>query len=170
MKLVQTITLSATTASFQFINIPQSGTDLVILLSARTTNVATAGQPIQVRLNSISGGFYSLNRVSSNGLSAAVNSEGDDITSFTAMVQSASTAHDSGVFTNDHLYIYNYVNPNETMRSISVEAGFSSNSNGSNLRFITGRLETTQSINSVLFAAPTGNFAIGTTASLYVIE
>jgi hypothetical protein len=156
MKLIESKTLGTAQSTIVFTSIPQDGTDLVALLSLRNsegTNTAT------IAFNT--GGTYSNRWL--NGTGSSVNS-GDAQIDYVA---------NSGLFTastfgNSSIYIPNYTG--STAKSFSSDGVSENNATAANQLIIAGLWSGTDAITSITFTSGGGgNFAIGSTISLYKI-
>ena len=110
-KLIETVTVgSGGAASVDFTSIPQSYTDLKIVLSGRAT---IADNAVQGAFNGSTSNFS--NRILyGNGASAVSNTPANN----TVMYQNFST-ETASVFANSELYIPNYLSSNK--KSISLD-------------------------------------------------
>jgi hypothetical protein len=161
MTLVQTITVGPSGASsIQFTGIPQTGTDLLLLVSDKTNNTADAAGLYLTFNGGLGGndtilyGDYGNVRASSNGLG------------FAGYFQMSTGAN---VFGNKSIYVTNYAGSQQKM--FSSEAVNELNT-GFNIRMsISGTISpVTAAITSMLLSPGSGvNFVEHTTASLYII-
>jgi hypothetical protein len=113
--LIQTQTLSSSTANVTFSSIPQTYTDLVL----RTSSRVSAGAYIQM--------LVQLNSTTSTYLVRSINNVGTAIQSFSSttatMAYSTGNSAVANTFGNTEIYIYNYAG--------SSNKSYSSESNGS---------------------------------------
>jgi hypothetical protein len=156
MKLIESKTLASAAASIEFTSIPQDSTDLVVLFSGRATLDVSMGQ-----LSFNTGGTYTRRYLLGNGSSASSGTLGYDF----AIVASARTAN---TFSNTAIYIPNY--SGATAKSYSSDSVGESNETLSFATLVAGLWSGTAAITSInLYPEAGGNWAIGTTASLYKI-
>lgn len=169
-KLIQTIELTASQASIEFTNIPQTGTDLIILFSARGSNNDIA-----------SGWLYSLNGSSSGYSARSLNGTGSSTNSYTdttgtdggvtygrldswGLVGNTATAN---TFENMQIVIPNYAT--STSKVVSVDSVGENNSTAAFQRMMAGVWTGNAPITSLLLRSWNTVFLPGTSASLYVL-
>ena len=160
MKLIESKTLVSAQASIEFTSIPSTFTDLVVLVSLRST---TAIDYIALTLNGSSSGFSS-RELGGDGTAVGAPSRTDNlITGIT--VPSNFT---SNTFSNAQLYFPNYTGSSN--KSFSVDTVLENNGTTSRLEIRAALWSNTAAISSMSFIAQAGaNFAIGSTISLYGI-
>jgi len=160
MKLIESKTLGTAQASIEFTSIPSTFTDLVALVSLRST---TAVDYIALTLNGSSSGFTSRD-LSGNGSAAGSSSRTDNlITGIT--VESGWTAN---TFGNAQIYFPNYTAA--VNKSFSVDTVIENNATLARQEIRAALWSNTATISSMSFIAQAGaNFAIGSTISLYGI-
>jgi hypothetical protein len=155
MKLIETKTLLSAAASIEFTSIPQDGTDLFVLVSARGD-----GGVFYVRPN---GSSSNLQGRRLQGSGSAVSEGADSNVDFIINVSTDT----SNTFGNATLYIPNYSgNANKTISSDSVNEN---NATQAFQRLHSGLWSDTAAITSLGFTLLSGNLAIGSTISLYKI-
>jgi len=158
MVAIQTVTVSATSAAnIQFTSIPQTYTDLKIVLSGRTTNASVA--------DSI---YFTFNSSTSNFSSRILYGSGSSASSFTqaryAGSQPGSTATAS-TFSNIELYIPNYTGSNN--KSYSVDAVTENNATEAYAYLAAGLWSDTTAISGITLTPNAGSFVQHSTATLY---
>lgn len=158
MVLVSTVTVGAAgAASIEFTSIPQTGTDLLITWSTRSTN---NDDFVNVTFNGSSASFTE-RTLGANG--ASVFSETK--TNFAGFKPvSGTTANTHG---NASMYIPNYAG--STNKSFSIDTVTEDNAAVAWQFIIAGLWSSTSAITSVALTVPTGLFAQYSTASLYTI-
>jgi hypothetical protein len=168
---IQTVTVgSGGASSIDFTNIPQTFTDLKIVLSGR---MATGGQiycDIGAYFNGSTSGYSTaIVTYTNSGTSAATSSTGSQAKAVWFSEAAGSTAT-SGVFGSGEMYIPNYRSSNQKIWS--NEAVNENNGTAGNLILSNGLWANTAAITSIsLFGDnPAGNFAQYTTATLYGIS
>jgi hypothetical protein len=155
MKLIESKTLATAAASIEFTSIPQTFTDLVLLISARNdTSNAVAG-------------LISFNGNTANFSSRFLTSDGSSASSgtfarFACSFQDDNTAN---TFNNGALYIPNY--SGATHKSYSSDQATENNATGNNMGIIAGLWANTAAITSLAISPASGNLRIGSTISLY---
>ena len=163
MTLIETKTLGADAASIEFTSIPQDGTDLVVLVSARSTRAGETNDPLQISFNSSS----------ANQSSRTLRGSGSAASSFStapaylAQVPAATATADT--FGNVQIYIPNYTS--------TIAKSFSSDGVGENnataaFQLITAGLwnpSPNVAITSLAISMENGNLTTGSTVSLYKV-
>jgi hypothetical protein len=166
MTLIQTVTVPAGgQAEFDFINIPQTYDDLVIMFSVRSANSGTDGGSATMRFNNDSGSNYSFRWIRGDGANATSNSSS---TTFIRVINNSPTAgNTASTFCNSRVYIPNY--RGSTAKSLS-EDNVSENNTTTAYSFLVAGLWTgTAAINRVTVTGEAGNFVQHSTATLYGI-
>jgi len=146
MTPIETVTVSAAggTTGIQFNNIPQTYTDLVILLSAKTSRTQdnTLMEPMQIRFNSSTSGYRSKNLQGLPGTGYQVLSGGTTGETSMQIGQAPGTfSETASTFSNQMYYIPNYKNStyktvhcdsvtegNRTDTALQIDAGIWDNS------------------------------------------
>lgn len=167
--LIQTITLTTTTASIEFTSIPSTFADLCIKLSVRT-NYADIDSYFNMNFNSDTGANYAQRSVYQN------NAGGASSNSWTAQnnlyVNSTNGASSTAnTFANVEIYIPNAFG--STYKSVSEDAANEHNSATPTTRFnplSAGLWSSTAAITSIKFAPANGSWVQYSTASLYGIR
>jgi hypothetical protein len=158
--LIETKTLGTAAASIEFTSIPQDFTDIVFLLSLRTSRTET-DDPIEMRIN---GGATAISARMLRGSGSAASS----ITSTTDIYYGNAASNTANTFDNASVYFPNYAG--STNKSFSVDGVMETNAT-SCFQFLTAGLwSNTSAITSVLFRSRTlNNLVAGSTVSLYGI-
>jgi hypothetical protein len=171
--LIESKTLGTAAASIEFTSIPQDGTDLMVLFSTRSVvdNAFITWTGFSVTASG-SGGGYSGRMLEGNG--ATVDSATQAGTNFWDYGASPDSATTANTFGNGQIYIPNYsaggnksysmdrvTENNATQASQLLYAGLWANGG---LAF-----GPTAAVTSLTFTGLAGNFAIGSTISLYKI-
>jgi hypothetical protein len=156
MTLVSTVTVgSGGAASINFSSIPQTATDLLVLLSGRSTSTTSA---IRVNLNGSATGFSE----------RVLQGDGGTALSFTETTfigHIPRSDHTSSTFGSLALYIPNYAGSSN--KSFSVDAATENNATTAYADIIAGVWSNTSAITQVTLTA--SNFAQYSSASLYLI-
>jgi hypothetical protein len=165
MKLIESKTLGTAAASIEFISIPQDGTDLVLVVSGRSTSSPGS---IVVAVDCL------INGSSSDMTGRYLEGTGSTTGSFTDLGRLMALANGSvstpNSFGNSVCYIPNYA-ITTTAKSWSVDASIENNATAG-INLISANLwnpTTKAAITSIRLDIDTGNFAVGSTASLYKI-
>lgn len=163
MTLIETKTLGTAAASIEFTSIPQDGTDLVFLISSRSAT--TDNFDLALRFNGSTTG-YSNRQLQGNGSAVASAAPFSDRI---WLGYTNPSFYTSNTFGNSIAYIPNYTAA--VNKSVSGDTVMENNATSA-FQFITAGLwSNTAAITSVNVSIDfgTGNFAIGTTVSLYKI-
>jgi hypothetical protein len=155
MTLIETKTLGSTTSLVEFVSIPQSFTDLVILISGRSTASGVL-EGIDLRFNS-STSDRTGRRLWGNGASAT----NDSSSSIFVLNGDTSTAN---TFSNVSIYIPNYAGA--TNKSFSVDGVMETNATTSYMGLHAGLWSNTAAITSIGIGP---NLMSGSVLSLYGI-
>ena len=158
MEAIETITVGETSvANITFSNIPQTYTDLVLVLSGRTTQSSLA--------DSI---YFTFNSSTSNFSSRVIYNDGSSASIFTqaryAGSQPGSTATTS-TFSNIEIYIPGYTNNRN--KSYLVDSVSENNSTTGYIYSAAGLWSDTSAINSIVLTPNAGSFVQHSTATLY---
>lgn len=161
---IQTVTVGAGgAANIEFTSIPQTYTDLKVVMSLRS-NVASGFDNAKISFNSSTVGF-SYRRLFGSG-SAASSDSGSNNTN-TIIVNGATST--SSVFNNAELYIPNYKSSNN--KSYSIDAVSETNATTAYTYLATGLWSNTAAITSLTLTPQDGTvFVEYTTATLYGIK
>jgi hypothetical protein len=162
MTLVSTVTVgSGGAANMQFLSIPQTATDLVLVVSARTTaagdgnlRIAATGHTGVQRRTLLGSGSSVASSTTTGNLDVPV------------VLGTGATAN---TFCNVQYYIPNYTAT--TVKSISVDAVGENNATTANQVIIAQRIGTSAAaaMTEITLTNTTGDFAQHTTAYLYTI-
>jgi hypothetical protein len=161
-KLIETVTVgSGGTGSIEFTSIPQTYTDLKVVMSARS-NTADA-----------SSGYYFnvfLNGVSANRSGRYLQGNGSITTSgsYTPWGVYSSGDMTASVFSSGEMYIPNYTG--SAYKSLSIDTVQENNASLSRAVFVAGLWSDTAAVTSITFTAAAGLFVQYSSASLYGIK
>jgi hypothetical protein len=160
MTLIETKTLTSAAASIEFTSIPQTFTDLVFLISARSSRSAL-GDSLLLQFNGSSSGF-SGRYLDGTGSARGTGTQARFGATFPGATATANT------FGNGSLYIPNYTG--STNKSYSVDGVTENNATTAFQIIYAGLWSNTAAITSVLFQPDTGpNIVADSTISLYGI-
>jgi hypothetical protein len=166
MKLIQTITLGTTASAIEFTSIPQTFTDLKMLISGRSALTSHASfMPIQ--FNGSGAAEYTQRRLYTDGVAPTGQNANNDSSLYLSVVNAASST--ANTFGSSEVYIPNYTGA--TQKSLSIDAVTESNSatQGHTQASITaGVWANTAAITSIRVSTDV-NWVAGTTISLYGI-
>lgn len=156
-------TLSATTASVTFSNIPTTFTDLAIVLNGGNSRAGSASDSLTIRFNGDTGSNYSNTNLFGNGSTATSTRN----TSATTMRIGDVAGSTSGLNSTSIINILNYSNP--TTFKTALGRG---NVSQSEVSARVGLWRNTSPITSVTVLAQEGvaNWTVGTTFTLYGIK
>jgi hypothetical protein len=158
---IQTITLAGTQANIEFTSIPQTYTDLKVVMSGRV-NAASTDETCKMTFNGITTGF-SNRYVYSNGSSV---SSGSDTQSFVFRVPSGNAT--ASIFGSGEVYIANYTSANHKL--FSDESVTENNATQSGMIFAQNLWANTAAITSITITPLNGSFVQYSTATLYGIK
>ena len=163
-KLIQTTTVSAVggAASFEFLSIPQSYTDLRIVYSGRSATAAV-GDDVYIRFNGLSTNLSSLYFY---GNGASVSSSNYGATAYVGYIPAASAT--GSVFGNGSIYIPNYTAA--TNKSLSCDSVTENNGTTAWQFFNAAFWNSTSAITQINIYSANGNFVQHSSASLYGIS
>lgn len=165
-KLIQTYRLSTSQNTITFSSIPQTYTDLRVLVSARGTRTGTNRTYITVNLNGSSANQTTIRAIAYSSSSWVTDyaSAGTDYLPMTCAGAAADT------FSMGELYLPNYTNSTE-YKSSNVTNGALDSVNTDHMVGVWGSLRTsTSAITSISFVPDSGDFAANTVFSLYGIK
>lgn len=164
MTLVSTVTVGAGGAgTMSFSNIPQSGTDLLLLVSARSTN-NLAGLTYYARLNGSAANAYVHRSLIGNGTNPSSDTATNTYIYMGNINQAGNTAN---TFNSTALYISNYTSSNQ--KSMSLDTVTENNATQAFQHIHALLWQNTAAITSIDVSEFNNSFAQGTTASLYII-
>ena len=159
MQLIETKTLSTATAQIEFTSIPQNGTDLLLVFSAREatmTNIA-ANVIINGSTASLTERFLFSTGTATNSLSSSA---------FNVYINNSATT--ANTFGNGQVYIRNYTSTTAN-KPLSTDSLEENNASAAYSRIGAGLYASTTAITALGIRAVGGNLAVGTSASLYRI-
>lgn len=161
-KALQSVNVGAGgAASVSFSNIPQTFTDLVLKVSARSTQSGAVLTNMIVLYNNSSAGQYANQTLYGDGTSVIASKVSTQ--TFFFMTGASAT---SNVFGNSELYIGNYTS-NSTMKSGSVDTATENQATQSFNGMVSTIWSGTDPITSMTITPASGNFAQHSTFTLY---
>lgn len=165
--LLASTTLTGTTTSVTFSNIPQTGyTDLKVVASVRTAWATDTNDQFRVQFNGDTTTNYSYREINGNG--SAIGS-GYASSVFVINPQTNTSAMTSSTFASHDIYIPNYTG--STTKSVSSDNVTENNATLSYQMLYAGLWNGTAAINSITFLTFRGSgFVSGSTFSLYGIK
>lgn len=149
------------TASIAFSGIPQTYTDLKLVLSLRVSGSATGGVNCYIAFN---GSASNISSVWIIGTGSAVNAA-NRTDAYTIEVNSA--AQTSSTFSNGEFYFVNY--RNSFNKGYNLENVVENNATAANTNLVGGLWSSTSAITSIELVSGSGNFVQYSTAYLYGI-
>lgn len=156
MTLVSTVTVgSGGAASIDFTSVPQTGTDLLVVLSGRSTDT-----------NRAVGLYFNTSNQVTGRLLAGDGSTATSRSAATDVGQLPPSSATSSTFGNNSYYIPNYTS--STAKSVSVDSVTETNATGAFQFIVAGSSSLTSAITALKLTAVT-SFAQYSTASLYTI-
>jgi hypothetical protein len=163
MQLIESKTLGTAQASIEFTSIPQTFTDLVALVSVRSTRSLVLDD-VYLSVNSITSG-YTGRILSGSGSSATSGANAGAGDKFYFMLVTSAANATSNTFGNGSVYVSNYTG--STNKSFSFDSVSENNATEAYQYLASGLLSNTAAITSLTFSAGVGNLAVGSTISLY---
>ena len=167
MQHIQTIELASTEANITFSSIPDTFTDLQVVLSLRSNRTPSSdGSHIGVRFNGTTTG-YSLRHLRGNGSAASslADASPSSITGYSFANSAADTAN---TFSNTILYVPNY--RAATAKSLMLDSVYENNATTAFQHILAGLWNNTDPITSITFIEVFGNSWVQySSASLYGI-
>ena len=159
---IATTTLGSAAATITFSSIPATYTDLRIVIPF-FKETATSQTSVVVQFNSDTGTNYSFTSVSGNGSSASSTRSSNDNYIYANFMTDA-TSTNLCLTTID---VFSYAG--STNKTVLATGSADKNGSGS-IERIVGLWRNTSAINTVALKSQIGNFASGTTATLYGIK
>lgn len=160
----QRIAYTSLTGAYNFINIPQTYQDLMLVIYTRDTNAATVTTLFNY-LNNDGATNYSYTYLDGNGSSAS-SGRTSNTAPFGGAVQIGASAT-SGIFSSNVMHILNYANTT-TYKTVLWRSAADANGSG-NTRLTVGLYRSTAAVTQV-YVNPASGFASGSTAALYGIR
>jgi hypothetical protein len=163
---ISTVTVgSGGAASIDFTSIPQTYTDLQILLSGRSAGDTGTAYGL-VRFNNDSGANYTVRTLRGSG--SAASSFTDASTTSIYRVAIVGSDYTASVFGNTAIYIPNYTSAN--YKSVSVDSVIENNATASVQHLIAGIWNDTAAITTIKIIGEANNLAQYSSATLYGIK
>jgi hypothetical protein len=162
-KKIQTVTVgSGGSATIAFTSIPQTYTDLKIVISARSTTNLLYGFPIKLRFN----GATDDTNLSSRAVEGSGTAASSYTNSFIYLNATNGATSTSNVFSSHEVYIPNYTSANN--KSVSVEGLLENNGTEAYMSLQAGLWSNTAAITAISIVDTSGgSFVQYTTATLY---
>ena len=160
---IQTVTVgSGGAASIDFTNIPQTYTDLQIVLSGRQSS--TGGTNVNMKFNGSSTSYINRDIISASG---TVVSESTILGTSSIKIGFIpdNTNYTVSTFSNQLVYIPNYTSSN--YKSVSTDSAMENNSTSVYFGLFAGLWSNTSAITSIALTCENGNFVQYSTATLY---
>jgi len=168
MSLIETVEVgSGGAASIEFTSIPQDGTDLIVVVSGRTTQTGDAGV-MRIRFNNDTTVAYDV--INLRGQPGGVTSATSTSTSLNLAALVNGQESTSNTFSSMQAYISNYTSSND--KSISIDNVTEKNGSANFDAFqkiSAGKYTTSSGISSVTIFESGEDFVQYSTASLYKV-
>jgi hypothetical protein len=168
--LIATTTVgSGGAASIMFSGIPQTYTDLKVVLSARSTAGAAVAYTILMKMNNLTSSIYSQRALEGSGSAASSFSQSGVDTAVRVGIVNGTGATAS-VFSSTEIYIPNYAGT--TNKSVSIDTVSETNATTIYSNLIAYLVASTAAITDLTFSteATATSFAQYSSASLYGIK
>jgi hypothetical protein len=156
---IQTYTLADAAASVTFSNIPQSYTDLKVVVCGREVTGTSWLFTMQI------------NGVATNQLTRELRGSGSAASSGTntiATIDQSGSGTTASTFGSAEIYIPNYTSSN--YKSYSIDSASENNATSAYMRLSAGLWSSTAAITSLSFYPSSGNIAVNSTFTLYGIS
>lgn len=163
--LITSNSLTSTASSVTFSNIPNTYTDLLIKISARS-DTAAIFQNLRATINGNTSTVYSTTRLEGNGSSAS--SARSTSASFMASGDINGDTSSANTFASIEMYFPSYTA--SINKPISTFAAQEHNSSLAYLRGIAGLFSSTSAISTIEFKPVADNFLAGSSFFLYGIK
>ena len=162
-KLIQTITVGAGgAASIEFTSIPQTYTDLILMISSRATGAA-----IDVQAIVINGGTTTMTSAIYLDSNNSGTPRSGSLYYYQALSQPSS--YTANVFASSNIYIAGYSSTTAS-KTLSAESALETNASGSYIGFTASFWNSTAAITTLSIQNQNGNFVQYSSASLYGIS
>jgi hypothetical protein len=170
---IQTYTLSSSTASVTFSNIPQNYTDLKIVVSGRSDRNVFSFTALKVQFNGTTSGYTHRMLIGDGSNATSVNNTNDGEGSTGIMVYALSQAtNTASTFGNCEIYIPNYAGSNN--KSVSADGVMETNATNAGMAFTAGLWSNSAAITSITLtpqiSGSTFNFVANSTFTLYGVS
>jgi hypothetical protein len=153
--------LSSAQAEIEFTSIPQTFTDLVLVLSLRTTT-GTAWSDGKLEFNGVTTG-YTARTLYGNGSTVPT-----PLSETVLNIRVSSNANTANTFGNQMIYIPNYTG--SAQKSVSIDQVTENNATQALQALYAGQSDITSAISSLKVTATSGtSYAINSSATLYGI-
>ena len=149
-------------ATISFTSIPQTYTDLVVVLSARGTDAGTGANDGRLTFNGSSSGYSSRLLY---GTGSAVGSASNSGTYMYWVGGAVAGGHTANTFSNSSIYIPNYTSSNN--KSVSFDGVNENNGTYGSQLMTAGLWSNSAAITSISLSLDYNNFAQYSTATLY---
>jgi hypothetical protein len=163
--LIEAKTLGSNTANVNFTSIPQTYTDLYLLISARSTRGTYSDSSCYVKVNS-SSTSYTSRLLEASG--SAVGSFNGNTTRLHDCIIPADGAATANTFSNISVYLPNYAGSN--YKSSTADSIMETNAATAYAQLWAGLWSNTAAITEINLSDPLGNFKTGSTFYLYGIK
>jgi hypothetical protein len=164
MQIIQHQELASAQASITFSSIPQTYTDLYLVISGRLSSANSEG--LFIEFNGTTSG-YSARDLFGNGSSAASSTNPFGITSKLFVGSQSSTAQTASTFGVTTAYIPNYTSSNQ--KSVSADNIYENNGTAAGMDVLAGLFTGTAAITSIVITSNNGNLVQYSSAALYGI-
>lgn len=160
-KIASTSVTTATAANIEFTNIPQTYTDLVVLINARATRTGFPADDLIIQFNGSTTG-YSGRRAYANGTGVS----SDSLTDIRGFVSDADST--SNAFGSNQFYIPSYTSSNNKV--VSLEGVAETSASNAPMVICNGLWSNTAAITSIKMFANNSNLVQHSTFTLYGIK
>lgn len=162
MQIIQHTELGSAQASIDFTSIPNTFTDLLLVCSLRCATSTSAVVIMTFNNNASSYSWRRLIGDGSNAFSDNTASSGN-----IRVIGSNPSGSTASTFGNTQFYIPNYASSNN--KSVSVDGVRENNATSAEMNIAAGLWSNTTAINQITLSPDSGNWAAGSSATLYGI-
>jgi len=159
--LIEAKTLGSTTASITFSSIPQTYTDLKIVMSVRSDNT-NPSNTVDITFNGNTSSFTNIYLIGTGSSTAS----GSNFGRYAGAQNSANET--ANTFSNSEIYIPNYTGSNN--KSYSADGVYENNATAAGQGLVAGLWSNTAAITSIGITGYAGNFLATSTFYLYGIS
>jgi hypothetical protein len=166
---IQTVTVGSGGAVIEFTSIPQTYTDLKLIVSARNERAGQVSDDFKITINGNTGATYAVRRLSGNGASASSDggSAAGQANAYSGVIVSATAT--ASVFSSTEFYFPNYTSANN--KSWSVDGVSENNNTTAQQSFYANTVNITDAITSIKIEGyNSANLNQYSTATLYGIK
>ena len=164
MTLVSTVTLTTETFQFEFINLPQTGKDLLLVGLGRINGTGPTAIELKINGSQANMSYRGLKGTGSSVASGS-GSTNDGMSYANVLPGTAATSNTFGSF---QIYIPNYTST--TAKAVSFDGVGENNATAAEQGITAMNWAGSAAITSLAILCQTNNMVVGSTASLYLVS